>query len=49
MRKPKTKRDGNVSTIQRPIRVIISWMCEHCGWMNDNNTGPCRKCKKKSK
>lgn len=26
---------------------ILSWMCQHCGWMNDNNNGPCRKCGKK--
>ena len=25
---------------------IFTWVCEHCGWANDNNNGPCRKCKK---
>lgn len=24
--------------------MIISWQCQFCGWMNDNNNGPCRKC-----
>lgn len=24
--------------------MIISWRCEQCGWMNDNNGGDCRRC-----
>jgi hypothetical protein len=24
--------------------VIITWVCQFCGWANDNNDGPCRKC-----
>jgi hypothetical protein len=24
--------------------MIISWMCQQCGWMNDNNMGACRRC-----
>ena len=24
--------------------VILTWVCEFCGWANDNNNGPCRKC-----
>lgn len=28
----------------KPFGFILSWMCEKCGWMNDNNNGPCRKC-----
>jgi hypothetical protein len=24
--------------------MIVTWQCEFCGWLNDNNTGPCRKC-----
>ena len=24
--------------------VILTWLCSHCGWANDNNSGPCRKC-----
>lgn len=24
--------------------MIISWRCEQCGWMNDNNCGDCRRC-----
>lgn len=23
---------------------IITWQCQWCGWANDNNQGPCRKC-----
>lgn len=25
-------------------RVILTWVCKFCGWANDNNNGPCRKC-----
>lgn len=24
--------------------MIISWQCQQCGWMNDNNMGACRRC-----
>lgn len=24
--------------------VILTWVCQRCGWANDNNDGPCRKC-----
>lgn len=24
--------------------MIVSWRCEQCGWMNDNNAGDCRRC-----
>jgi ribosomal protein L40E len=24
--------------------MIITWICQFCGWANDNNNGPCRKC-----
>jgi ribosomal protein L40E len=24
--------------------VILTWVCQRCGWGNDNNNGPCRKC-----
>lgn len=24
--------------------MILSWMCQQCGWMNDNNGGACRRC-----
>jgi hypothetical protein len=24
--------------------VITTWLCDFCGWLNDNNPGPCRKC-----
>jgi len=24
--------------------MIISWQCQQCGWMNDNNNGPCHRC-----
>jgi hypothetical protein len=24
--------------------MILTWTCEFCGWSNDNNDGPCRKC-----
>lgn len=27
-------------------RPIFTWLCERCGWANDNNNGPCRKCGK---
>jgi hypothetical protein len=23
---------------------IISWQCQQCGWINDNNMGACRRC-----
>lgn len=23
---------------------ILTWTCARCGWANDNNNGPCRKC-----
>ena len=26
------------------LSVIITWSCQKCGWANDNNNGPCRKC-----
>lgn len=25
--------------------MIITWTCKFCGWNNDNNDGPCRRCK----
>jgi hypothetical protein len=28
----------------RFIGLILTWQCQHCGWANDNNNGPCRKC-----
>ena len=28
--------------------VILTWICKFCGWANDNNNGPCRKCGKDS-
>lgn len=24
--------------------MILSWRCDFCGWMNDNNNGPCHRC-----
>ena len=24
--------------------MFISWMCQQCGWMNDNNPRECRRC-----
>ena len=24
--------------------MILSWMCQQCGWMNDNNPHECRRC-----
>jgi hypothetical protein len=27
-------------------KMIITWQCQFCGWCNDNNNGPCRKCGK---
>ena len=30
--------------LPRPKAVILTWQCQKCGWMNDNNNGPCRKC-----
>jgi recombinational DNA repair protein RecR len=24
--------------------MIVSWQCQQCGWMNDNNNGGCRRC-----
>ena len=24
--------------------MILSWQCQQCGWMNDNNGGACRRC-----
>ena len=24
--------------------MIVSWQCQQCGWMNDNNPGACRRC-----
>ena len=24
--------------------MIFTWMCQQCGWANDNNNGPCRRC-----
>ena len=24
--------------------MILTWVCQRCGWANDNNSGPCRKC-----
>jgi hypothetical protein len=33
-----------VALLPRPKAVILTWMCQKCGWMNDNNNGPCRKC-----
>ena len=24
--------------------MIISWICQECRWMNDNNHGTCRRC-----
>lgn len=24
--------------------MILTWVCQFCGWANDNNDGPCRKC-----
>ena len=24
--------------------MIVSWQCQQCGWMNDNNSGACRRC-----
>ena len=24
--------------------MIVSWQCQQCGWMNDNNMGACRRC-----
>lgn len=24
--------------------MIISWRCQQCGWMNDNNPNDCRRC-----
>jgi hypothetical protein len=33
-----------VALLPRPKAVILTWMCKKCGWMNDNNNGPCRKC-----
>jgi hypothetical protein len=24
--------------------MILTWVCQFCGWANDNNNGPCRKC-----
>jgi hypothetical protein len=33
-----------VALLPRPKAVILTWMCPKCGWMNDNNNGPCRKC-----
>src|SRR5580693_10787991 len=30
--------------LPRPKAVIFTWQCQKCGWMNDNNNGPCRKC-----
>lgn len=26
------------------MRAILTWVCQRCGWANDNNNGPCRKC-----
>jgi len=25
--------------------LIVSWMCDHCGWMNDNHFDECSRCK----
>jgi hypothetical protein len=33
-----------VQFLPRPKAVVLTWMCQKCGWMNDNNNGPCRKC-----
>lgn len=27
-----------------PGMSIFTWQCQRCGWANDNNNGPCRKC-----
>ena len=24
--------------------MILTWTCDLCGWGNDNNNGPCRRC-----
>jgi predicted ATP-dependent serine protease len=24
--------------------MIVTWQCQQCGWMNDNNMGACRRC-----
>jgi ribosomal protein L40E len=24
--------------------IILTWVCSKCGWANDNNNGPCRRC-----
>lgn len=39
-----------MNTQQPPkvTRAILTWVCQHCGWANDNNTGPCRNCKAES-
>lgn len=28
------------------MHIILTWVCKFCGWANDNNNGPCRKCGK---
>lgn len=29
--------------------MILTWICKFCGWANDNNNGPCRKCEGETK
>jgi rubrerythrin len=31
-------------TARPQFRAILTWQCQKCGWANDNNNGPCRKC-----
>lgn len=42
----KEQEDKPLSPGKITGRPIFTWQCGHCGWANDNNNGPCRKCKK---
>lgn len=44
-KKPKPK-DTPLPEVKITGRPIFTWQCQHCGWANDNNNGPCRKCGK---
>ena len=24
--------------------MVVTWICQQCGWPNDNNPNPCRRC-----
>ena len=44
--RPKRKKSRKVTRRPQGAKspVILTWVCVKCGWANDNNPGPCRKC-----